>query len=251
MTPRSAVLWSGGKDSNVLLHLCRRVQPEMLVITFEIVPHPTKNQFLMEQMQHYPVRQVRPYARDICAAPDGSVQLIGMYAPGWEIFYPIEAHPSAEPTARSLCALDWLRFPTERHKWRKTILSRAVNRIFIGHRGDDTCPAWGDVAASKSVVERRAGKAVYPLLDWTEADIWEYSRVHGVAQNEARYQGDLAQNNDYADICGNCLRPDGRATAYCPHACTYIPNIAERADVTRRRAAYQFINLKRSSDESN
>ncbi|MFN7930307.1 MAG: phosphoadenosine phosphosulfate reductase family protein [Blastocatellia bacterium] len=235
-----AVLCSFGKDSCVLLHFVREQQPEIPVIYFRGFDHPTKHQFADEQIRAQQLNIVEPYPafRDVIGKGD-LVQLVEVYSAGIDLHFPIEAPAGFLPNSQSHCSLQALQRPTDDARW-------PYDCLFIGHRGDDTDPFWGDIPAAQPSVMRNGCTFAYPLLEWTEADIWEASRKFNIPQNTARYAGDLTANNDYYDLCTNCLKPNGETKSFCPQTGLLINNISEAAGVERQAALWRsrFVNLR-------
>lgn len=238
-----AVLCSFGKDSCTMLHFIREQQPNIPVIYFRAFDHPTKHRFADAQIQSLGLNVVEPlpYFRDVISNGE-TVQVVEAFAPGVNLHFPIEAESNFLPNALSHCALEKLQVPTSDHAWN-------YDCLFIGHRGDDTDPFWGEIGADRAQVAHNGVTFVYPLLDWTEADIWEASRQFNVPQNTARYAGEMSANNDYYPLCTNCLKPTGEARSWCPKTGGMIRNVADAAGVVNQASVWKsrFVNLKEQS----
>lgn len=238
---KPAVLCSFGKDSMTVLHFVREQRPDVPVIYFRAFDHPTKHKFADEQIKALNLNIVEPlpYFRDVISNGK-SVQLIEAFAPGINFHFPIESEAEYLPDSKSHCAVERLQAPTDPSAWE-------YDCLFIGHRGDDIDAFWGgEIGAHYERVEFEYVEIVYPLLYWTEADIWEASRELNIPQNEARYSGDLSANNDYYPLCTNCLKPTGEKQSYCPKTGLMINNIAEAAGVEKQREIWQsrFVNIR-------
>lgn len=109
----------------------------------------------------------------------------------------------------------------------------------IGHKGTDSDPIYGGDAGTR--VEWRivpgVGEFLFPLRDWTDADIWAFSAAEGVPQNAMRYKDgkqdmdDLRWNPDFFHACTACLdrRPEAPRFVPCPRrAGAVIENISAR-----------------------
>jgi hypothetical protein len=254
LTDKSAVLWSGGKDSQVLLHLCQEAWPEIPIIQFASTPHPTRRAFIGDQIQQRKLSvQIKlPVRRDIASDEQGNVELVNFMGADFEIFYPHRPHPQIPATSAFMCAFDWLRQPTDKRAW-------GFDVLFSGSKHTDVDPVWPEARERADVLERQARRCwwwpwatktqrlVYPLYNWTDEDVWAFSRQENIAQDVRRYQrGDISRNPDYDDICVNCLKPNMGAVAYCPKSDSLIPNVAQDAQVVERGAMYrqQFLQLR-------
>jgi predicted phosphoadenosine phosphosulfate sulfurtransferase len=80
---------------------------------------------------------------------------------------------------------------------------------------------------------------IYPLRDWTDADIWQYIKANKVPVDASRY--DLTtgleaegtkHSNDRVDRCAACLDPRRGAEVYCPKARANIPSRVKAAAPT-------------------
>lgn len=239
---RPALACSFGKDSMVMLYLVRQFRPDIPVLYFKGLPHPTKHLFAARISRELAldIRLPEPKYKDLIAK-DGKVELIEVYevAPGRLVYFPIEPEPDYVPGPGYACAVD--KFMTA------TIPApMSFDALFVGHRGDDIDPTFGKVPLVSSVFEAEGFRTIYPIKDWTEADIWEFSREVGIPQNEARYAGDMRANNDYHEMCVNCLKKTG-ADAYCPKAGRRIPQTGAQLGLEERREYFRnaLVNIDR------
>lgn len=239
-TVKPAVLCSFGKDSCTMLHFVREQMPDIPVVYFRAFDHPTKHQFADQQIKDLGLNIIEPlpYFRDLISNGQ-TVQLVEVYAPGLNLHFPIESDANYLADRRSHCALEKLQAPTIETAWE-------FDCLFIGHRGDDTDPFWGEIGAQQPAITVGDCTVVYPLLDWTEADIWQVSKELNIPQNWARYEGEMRANNDYYDLCTNCLKPNGETKSFCPKVGADIDNIAEAAGVVQQSEIWKsrFLNLR-------
>ena len=223
---RPCVLWSSGKDSQILLWLVRQIDPNITIFYFQAFPHPMKHAFANRVIREWGLNVVIPIPAERDAiVKDNHAEIIELYQLGPKrlMYFPIEAEPNHQPTFNSRCAVEKLGAPVQNQ------VSLMRDLAFIGHRNDDVDPTFGAVPLKDYVAESENGdfRYVYPLKDWTEHDIWTASHIHKIPQNTARYvDRDMSQNNDYYPMCSNCLRND-EAEVFCP-----------RAGINRR--AYKF-----------
>lgn len=237
---RPALACSFGKDSMVMLFLVRQLRPDIPVLYFKAFPHPTKHQFAIRIAEELglDLRLPEPKFKDLIAK-DGRVELVEIYkaAPNRLMYFPIEPEPGYVPGPGFNCAVDWFLSPT-------TPTEMDFDAIFVGHRGDDVDPTHGKVPLVDSVFEVEGFRFIYPIKEWTEADIWEFSREVGIPQNEARYSGDMSANNDYYPLCVNCLKAED-GLVDCPKAGERIASIGSRLGLEDRREYFKnaFANI--------
>jgi 3'-phosphoadenosine 5'-phosphosulfate sulfotransferase (PAPS reductase)/FAD synthetase len=242
---KPVVLWSSGKDSMVLLAMVRLFRPDVPVIYLRAFNHPTKHFFAEKIMKEWGLNVIEPLPayRDVVAKGD-HVELIEVYQQTKDIpfYFPIEAEPDYQPGANCLCAIDKLNAP-------KSSEVGGFDSVFIGHRGDDVDPVYGAIPVKDYVAQIGDVRMVYPLKDWSEADIWEYSRWQEIPQNDERYVLGLQRgNNDYYPLCTRCLESKENEV-FCPkakgpvHGLGNLIDAEQRADYWRK----QFINIERAS----
>lgn len=232
-----AVACSFGKDSMAVLWMVRRYAPEIPVLYCEAIPHPTKHKFMEQVTADYGLNVIksRPLHRDVILGGD-NVEIIEVHqlGIGCNAYFPIEAFPGSTPDKDSTCGLAML---TERIPSTYS----TFDAVFIGHRGDDVDPTHGAIPLQAEVFTAGEFRYVYPLRDWTEADVWEASRILKVPQNTRRYHdGDLTANNDYYDLCTACLcQRDDAESVVCPKTGSDFPVLFKADVLASRRQAWR------------
>lgn len=246
---RPAVACSFGKDSMVLLALVREQSPHVPVLYFEGLPHPTKHAFVQEIASQWRLNLLSPppVFTDVIAK-DGHVALLRVYemSKGKVVTLPVESVDDYVPIASSQCALAALFAPSP------VIPEMGFDGVFIGHRGDDVDPIYGEIPLASDAATVDGFRYLYPLRDWTEADIWRASDILGIPQNLARYeQRDMDANNDYYPLCTECLKPSNKDTAFCPQLGRDVPNRGNEMDLYGRREAWRqtFVNIDRREQQ--
>lgn len=240
-----AIAWSAGKDSQVLLYFAVTIQPEIPIIYFRALNHPAKHSFMERIAQEWNLNLIipSPIGRDVLQAENGRIEIIEVYQVGANqtMYFPVEAEPGFVPDAAAICG--------RKHLEDGPISCAVPDRdaIFIGHRGDDADPTHGQVPLKSYVAEDRGFKYVYPLKDWTEAEIWEASNILSIPQNEARYRrGEMEANADYYPLCTGCLRAGAPGeTVRCPQTQTMVPLLPAEINPEANRAAWRaaFVNI--------
>jgi 3'-phosphoadenosine 5'-phosphosulfate sulfotransferase (PAPS reductase)/FAD synthetase len=239
-----ALAWSGGKDSQVLLFFAREIKPDVTILYFPGLPHSTKHAFVERMAKEWNLNLYAPYprARD-AISKDGHVELIELYelAPDRWLYLPVEAEPGYEPDANAHCGRALL-IEGETYK-----APMDYDAVFIGHRNDDQDPTHGSVPLKDYVASVGDFHYVYPLHDWTEADVWAASEILNIPQNQARYRDqEMGANADYFEICTRCfLGSADKRSVICPKTGGETPTVFEEAQLEERRGAYRraFVNI--------
>lgn len=242
---RPCVAWSAGKDSQVMLWLILSMRPSIPAVYFAPFEHPTKHEFAETIIDEWGLDWISPapIGRDLVTAPDGHVEIVELYqiGNGQCMYFPVEAEPGYVPDEYARCGKNLLEGGP--------ISSGHLDfdAVFIGHRGDDVDPVYGAVRLQAHVVERDGFRYVYPLRDWTEADIWEASRRFNIPQNTARYEERrMSANADYWNLCTDCLHPDPDGSGVqCPRTGQRVPLLPDTLDLDARREEWRkvFVNL--------
>lgn len=236
-----AVASSFGKDSQLMLALIREFQPEIAVLYFQGIPHPTKHDFPLKIVQEWSLKceMPLPFARDLIEK-NGHVEVVELYRVGSNqaMYFPIEPEPDYVPDENTTCAIELLLSPVNSNPV-------SYDALFIGHRGDDIDPVYGAVPLQSDVLIEDGFRWVYPLKDWTEADIWEASALLKISQNEARYRKqDWAANNDYYPLCTQCLSKK-EGSVFCHIEKREVPALGGQMNLEQRRKDWRsvFVNL--------
>ncbi len=245
----ATILWSGGKDSQFLLALLRNLGYDVPVIHFRSLPHPTKHRFADEQIERMGLRllAVPPVGVDI-VANGAEINLLDVFAfrDGLSMCLPMENEPGRPADEHSACAVKVINQKFAQIREGVGYPSPSPDVIFIGHRADDGDPVFGDLPVKDYVATKDGVTAVYPLRDWSAADVWEASRLLEVSQNEARYiGGDMSANADYFPLCTECYKP-GLGAVLCPKIGDYVYNLGNHLNLEQRREGWRqtFINIE-------
>lgn len=229
---RPALMWSAGKDSMVLLHLLRASGGNVPLI-FHREPHsPERFAFADQIIRDWQLTVFDWQPQEVVVAQRGDhISLLKAYnvSPTKTITVPVDFY-EAGPAEQLVCGAALLRQPTE-------TIDYPFDLVFVGHKSSDTCPLLGSIPL-KTDWQRQpdAPDLVFPLKDWTDADIWEYSRATGCPQQATRYDvagdgrelPDRSLNPDYFAGCTRCLDAQAGAEVFCPKLNRNVPNIAQR-----------------------
>jgi hypothetical protein len=106
--------------------------------------------------------------------------------------------------------------------------------VLIGHKSSDKDPLLGDIPLKGySAKVSDSVRVLFPLCDFTDADIWTYTEAFNVPYNERRYNKgngyqeftDQQNNNDYYPACMKCMDPAEPAMVECPKF-GVVPNVS-------------------------
>ncbi len=233
---RPAAMLSFGKDSMVMAHLIRRAAvtpafPRTHRFPMDVIYHRDpwfahKHVFADEIIRSWSmeVHDFPPMASGVKVKPD-MIELVARYNFGHGAMdIPKNTVPPEDyPRRDYLCGLnDWLLRP-------KTFLHEYVwDTVFMGHRSADVDPFEGSVPLKSNETEVGGVRMVFPLRDWTDAELWNYISDQKIPVQAARYYGgadESWQANDYISACTACIDPrETRATVFCPKLKREVPN---------------------------
>ena len=234
---RPAFMCSFGKDSMVLLHLLRSRGINLPIIFHRDPWWPAKYAFADEVIATWEL-EIHDY-------PPFAVSLWeGKEIMAFTNHYQVGALPagnlrlpknilSPEAGKKFLCGLnDVLRRPTAQH------YNYPWDCVLIGHKSSDQ-----DQIAGKLIlhcdIKPGAGAtpdAAFPLRQWTDEDVWNYTTANHVPQQSDRYDvenrcewPDKRPNSDYAHVCIACIdRRETRRGVPCPRLGCEVAVIADQ-----------------------
>lgn len=208
-----AFMCSFGKDSMVLLHIIRKHGIKLPIIFHKDPWFPKKYSFADKliaeyelEVYDYPPFAVTMWEGESIMAFTNHYQ-IGDISRGSILQLPKNILPPEEGK-KWLCGLkDILGRPTGsfNYPW---------DFVFIGHKDSDEDQIAGKVKLHCDI-KNNAGvgpSAAFPLRHFTDKDIWDYTDLHNVPQQEDRYDlktrkevEDKEANSDYANVCIECI----------------------------------------------
>lgn len=222
---RPIVLWSGGKDSTVLLHLCLRIQ-KLPVLHFRFPKWPEKHSHAHRVMLQWDLE-----AHDLL--PDGCLEFQdGDY---FEVFHLYNVGnqdrlilssglaPYEAGRGRYLCAVDDLLMRP------KGACAYPWDVTFHGHKSCDRLEFAGAARTVEPVSQLGHTALVCPLADWTDDEIWTYIHQYHLPYDRSRYdRDDHSRNPDHYPTCFACLDTRLRGqSVHCPKLNRPIENIAK------------------------
>lgn len=239
------IFFSGGKDSMVLMHLALIVGYPPRCIAFTEPWLPRKWAFLrtvaagwdLEVIEYDPIQA---WARE---EPNGQFIIGASYQTGggnialpWDVIEPSPDATTLEAPFR--CGLQWMARRTGGIDW-------IWDLILIGHKNSDAWHVIGDVPLQTDSLPPppdqpgQAATTAFPLRDWTDADIWEYTTAHRIPVDWRRYHRgpldpipvdrDTPENPDAMHACVACLRTRHQgAPVHCPATGQPTPCMADK-----------------------
>lgn len=234
LVPLNAVSWSGGKDSMVLLHLLHQegLRPPVIFAREPWQPH--RYAFHDELIRDWGLQVMtwHPAASAFQLTGD-EFELQNLYRLDGAAFTcptgitHVEAPvgPEAGPWA---CGVEMWQRPRQK----ELTTHRPFQAFWIGHKACDTDAVLGGEAGTAVDVVTRVDGALglFPLRDWSDADVWAYIMQFDVPYDRERY-GDIhpehgypvewrdrAHNADYVQACTACIdpRPGAPKIVRCP-----------------------------------
>jgi 3'-phosphoadenosine 5'-phosphosulfate sulfotransferase (PAPS reductase)/FAD synthetase len=234
----TAVMLSFGKDSMVLAELIRRAAPRSPMrahgFPLPVIYHrdpwfPHKHEFAERVIKSWAmeVHDQPPMECGVKVKPD-MLELVARYSFGSGVMdVPKNVCAPTEYARRDyICGrLDWIDQP------KVALQSRPWQQVLHGHKSSDVDPFEGHVPLNASAAIVGGIRVVFPLRDWTDADIWDFIESERVPYQKTRYQDreeliDKWLNNDYIHACTACIDPrEKRQTVYCPKLRIQVPNV--------------------------
>jgi 3'-phosphoadenosine 5'-phosphosulfate sulfotransferase (PAPS reductase)/FAD synthetase len=235
LTQKTVLFCSFGKDSMVCLDLLRRMDRHLPVVFNRNAFFPEKeifaNRVIVEmqlRVHSYPPLAVvlslrhHPDIINIYRLPHRKTLLMPV-----GINDPVEGKPFA-------CGLELLTTlrGTVRFPW---------DSIILGQKASDKDVLFddGDMTPVAPTFEPAPGlKLIFPIVDFTDADVWEYTERFSVPYNDKRYDKangyrefkDFTFNSDQYYACVKCVLPGQPDLVECPKG-GLVPNRHEGAPI--------------------
>lgn len=235
-----AIMWSGGKDSMVMLSLIRS--------HFGRIPYPVifhREPFFPKKFEfHHAVEREwgflaidYPHAATSLQKNNGVLEIARWYQIGPErrCLVPVSHYEADMMDGEYLCGLeDLMKRPsgTFNYPW---------DVVFVGHKSCDTdLFAGGDIPLHVDCkINVGAASAAFPIRNWTHDDVWDYIEEYHVPYDAERYdietrteRKDKTLNSDWYQCCVRCMDKDGPKVVDCPRLGMQIDNISDQLPYT-------------------
>lgn len=248
------VMLSGGRDSLLLLHLVRQVRPEHKSVVWwgeSVKDQEKRNEFTLGIIKEWDLLAFSypPSQMDVVQGENGNLEIVNIIDVGGSgsVVLPIGVAKRLDPE-NFACGLDFLNKPIV--PWGS--IEPQFDVYFSGHRSSDVDPVQGSIALDGWAAQNGAAWFVYPLKDFTDADVIELTERWGLPLNTKRYidgvdDGQSAYNPDSYNCCVECLvsRPN-EPLAECPRlGGQTVQRIGNLLDPQGRAQTWKsrFINL--------
>ena len=243
--PKSAVLWSGGKDSTALLHVLRfKAGIDIPVIQYREPKlrerYAYSDRLIKEwglEVYDYPPTKIA-----IADGPDvetGEMRFDMLKYYQWGQTAVVMSLGTERPRAeeiqsgRYLCGVtDFLHRPTGTFNF-------PWEAVYIGTKGHDTDLIKGHIPLAMDIRAVDGAPAnLYPLKDWSDEDVYSYLESEGVDVDSTRYVNrdgkwgnnpDKSLNADFYPICFNCVDRHQGPHVDCPKLKARVSNISHLA----------------------
>jgi len=199
-----ALLYSGGKESSLLLAMLERIGDEargvpLLCFYDEWPVAPARLSYVEKTFSAHSrvLLNYWPLYRFMVPTAEG-IDLVNAYdLAGTPL--PVLVSTADRGGKGLPCVLDWLRLP------KKDCPDFCFDLLICGGRKEDTHPWFG---SPYKLNEMKVGKAklLLPLLDWSEVEVWEAIRGLDVPYDVDRYDFKGTEHLDEVEMCTRCVR---------------------------------------------
>jgi hypothetical protein len=228
------ILWSSGKDSQVLLHLIRSMGHDLPVVTFQEPWQRGRLNFTQQVASDWNLTLYDfPPSELGLNRGNGRIDIMQRFQLGNFSLWLARGTESPREGEPFQCGVEWLSRPTGgmQFPW---------DAAFHGQKSSDEDPCSGKVPLALDMIAHpTCPAALYPLREWTDDDIFTYCELHTVPLDPQRYgrldgemavlQNDKVGNPDYYRTCTACLDPDQPGVVECPKLKCQVNNVSSTA----------------------
>jgi len=240
---RPAVLWSGGKDSTVLLDIARNIRPEIEVIHFKLpfLPQKYKHHHFAQEVLGMTVHDWVPESVALTHG-NGRIDVCEKYSIGDGDIRVMRGTEPFEDGKPWVCGMDWLNRP-------KAKVISNFDVLLCGHKSSDEDPLTGQVPLQ--VDKKMLGPTTamwFPLRDWTDKDIANYIIDNDIGYDQNGYSLDIVSrkdkhlNSDYIHSCFRCVDKREGKFVHCPKLGIDVENLHEH--VLHEQPIVPYCNIR-------
>lgn len=242
------LLCSFGKDSMVLLYMLRKWFQEVPIVFFKQSHFPRKYAYANRVIEDWNLQDVHtdiPPVGISIAHGHGKTEITN--------HYPYGGVTIAVP-------IGWLK-PNGASKYlcgRDDLLNRSVGSYnwpwdcaLHGHKATDTDPIYKDLHIDVDISQNQGGcDTAFPLRNWTDQDIWDFTELHDIPINNARYEKvdgqwrnkpDQLFDSDYFPYCNKCLDPLEEDAVLCPKSGLMVENLKHKVHYRNHTAEVGYV----------
>ena len=240
---RPAVLWSGGKDSTVLLDLALKIMPEIEVIHFKLpfLSHKYKHHHEVQEELKLTVHDWVPASISLIHGKS-RIDVCETYSVGTGQLKVMRGTEALDLTKPWVCGKEWLNRP-------KANVVNDFDVLLCGHKSSDEDPLTGAVPLMLDMKLLEMGTEMwFPLREWTDEDISLYITSNNVNYNRDRYNKDVMpledkhMNSDYVHACFRCIDRRESAFVHCPKLKIDVENLHEH--VLHEEPRFDYCNMR-------
>jgi 3'-phosphoadenosine 5'-phosphosulfate sulfotransferase (PAPS reductase)/FAD synthetase len=240
---RPAVLWSGGKDSTVVLDLARKIRPEIEVIHFKLPFLSHKYAFHHVAQETYGMT-VHDWVPESVALIHGNnrIDVCETYCVGSGSAKVLRGTEPFEHGKPWVCGKEWLNRP-------KAHVVSDFDVLLCGHKSSDEDPINGKIPLEvDKKVSGRFTEIWFPLRKWTDKDISAYIKDNNVLFDQNRYDSNVVSkpdkhlNSDYVHACFNCVDKRLGKFVHCPKNGIQVENLHEH--VLHEQPVAEYCNIR-------
>lgn len=225
-----AIMCSFGKDSMVMLHLMiEDMGLDLPVIFFRDPFFPWKYKFADDMIQQYELEVYNWTPQAVSLWEGKSIMAFTNHLSFGRSVLDLPKNIIEPDDNYFKCGIEILNQP-------KGTFQTPWDLTFVGHKNCDEDQIAGKIPLKCDIKQNGelAPDVAFPLRDWSNADIWAYTKRFKVDQQPDRYDvenecefEDKTTNSDYANVCIRCLDRRNKAPAvFCPKHKIEVTNIS-------------------------
>lgn len=240
---RPAVLWSGGKDSTVLLDIALKMRPDIEVIHFKLPFLPEKYAYhhYVQESKNLTVHDWVP-ASIALTHGNGRIDVCETYAVGDGAIMVMRGTEPFDREKPWVCGKEWLNRP-------KAVVESTFDVLLCGHKSCDEDPLTGKIPLELDMKYIGATAQVwFPIRDWSDEDVASYILENHIEYDTNRYneqivsKKDKQYNSDYVHACFKCLNKFEAKFVRCPKLGIDVENLHQ--NVLHHEPVLPYCNVR-------
>ena len=240
---RPAILWSGGKDSTVLLDIVLNLRPDIEVIHWKLpfLPEKYSHHHCVQEIKNITVHDWAPVSVALTHGND-RIDVCETYSVGDGSIMVMRGTEPFDEKKPWVCGKEWLNRP-------KAITHSDFDVLLCGHKSCDEDPITG--AIPLEVDMKLVGPNTqmwFPLRDWSDSDVASYILDNEVCYDKNRYDSKVASkkdkqyNSDYVHACFRCVNRLEPNFVHCPKLDADVENLHK--NVLHQEPVVPYCNVR-------